>query len=44
MGVQLTNFIAGTGGGLAGRTCPDGPLPDDSTFGIVFNYDGADVK
>ena len=43
MGVQLNQFIQGTGNGLAGRTC-DGPLPDDSTFKIVFDYEGADIR
>ena len=43
MGAQLATFIQGIGTGLKGRTC-DGPLPDDSTFKIAFNYDDADIR
>jgi hypothetical protein len=45
-GAQFGNFIAGTGSGLAGRTC-QGAMDDPNTdyhFKIAFNTDGAPAR
>lgn len=42
-GQQLLASIQGVGEGLAGHTC-DGPLPEDATFTVGFNYENADTR